>query len=684
MTSARLFAVVLTLVPCTLAAAGEMEGIRVSANPTGFVYETSGRPFVPWGFNYDHDAQGRLLEDYWEKEWPKVEEDFRAIKRLGANVVRIHLQVSRFLDSAETANEASLARLARLVALAEHTHLYLDITGLGCYRIRDVPAWYDRLSEEGRWKAQARFWEAVAQRCAKSPAVFCYDLMNEPNVPGGARQPGDWLGPPFLGNENGFFVQFITLDQKNRTRPAIAREWCHQLATAIRQHDRHRLVTVGLVPWSLDRPGITSGFVPKEIAPEFDFICVHLYPAAGKVGEAVDTLKGFSVGKPVVIEEMFPLACSIGELGSFVDQSTPAASGWIGFYWGKSAEQYRKSATIQDAIVADWLDWFQRHGPPPQRRFILGADISWVQEQEDEGIHFSDRGTTKEILSLLKDRGFNAVRLRVFNNPTAKHGYSAKGYCDLEHTLRMARRIHAAGMQFLLDFHYSDTWADPGHQIKPAAWTDLHGRELEKAVHDYTRDVLLALKKQGTLPQMVQIGNEISNGFLWPDGNVWKSGRWDTFCGLIKAGIAGAKEVDPSLPIMLHLAWGGQNAQSRAFLDRAAGEGVQFDVLGQSYYPKWHGTLDDLKANLTDLAGRYPQKIMVVEYSVPNIRRINDIVRNLPGGKGQGTYIWEPTRWEGPALFDGKGKTKAEIEVYEKMAEEYNSHQNDRPASQGQ
>src|SRR5208282_4441340 len=250
MTSARLFAVVLTLVPCTLAAAGEMEGIRVSANPTGFVYETSGRPFVPWGFNYDHDAQGRLLEDYWEKEWPKVEEDFRAIKRLGANVVRIHLQVSRFLDSAETANEASLARLARLVALAEHTHLYLDITGLGCYRIRDVPAWYDRLSEEGRWKAQARFWEAVAQRCAKSPAVFCYDLMNEPNVPGGARQPGDWLGPPFLGNENGFFVQFITLDQKNRTRPAIAREWCHQLATAIRQHDRHRLVTVGLVPWS--------------------------------------------------------------------------------------------------------------------------------------------------------------------------------------------------------------------------------------------------------------------------------------------------------------------------------------------------------------------------------------------------------------------------------------------------
>ncbi len=671
MTSARLLiAAVIALVPCALAA-GQMDFIRVSENGTGFAGETSSRPFVPWGFNYDHDARGRLLEDYWEKEWPKVEEDFRAMKRLGANVVRIHLQVSRFLDSAETANEASLARLGRLVALAEETHLYLDVTGLGCYRKRDVPAWYDRLSEEGRWKAQARFWEAVAQRCSKSPAVFCYDLMNEPIVPGGARTSGDWLGPPYLGNENGYFVQLISLDQKNRPRPAIAREWCHQLAAAIRKRDRRHLITVGLTPWSLDRPGLTSGFVPKEIAPELDFICVHLYPAAGKVGEAVGALKGFRVGKPVVIEEMFPLACSIEEFGSFVDQSAQTANGWMGFYWGKSAEQYRKSGSVQDAIVAGWLDWFERHGPPRQDRFVLGADISWVQEQEDAGLRFSDGGTQKDICSLLKDRGFNAVRLRIFNNPKVQRGYSANGYCDLGHTLQMARRIRPAGMQFLLDFHYSDTWADPGHQFKPAAWTELHGRELEKAVHDFTRDVLLALKKQGTAPQMVQIGNEISNGFIWPDGNVWKSGRWDIFCGLLKAGISGTKEAEPATKIMLHLAWGGQNAQSRAFLDHAIAEGVQFDCLGQSYYPKWHGRLDDLKANVTDLAGRYPLEIMLVEYSVPNIRKINDIVRILPGGKGLGTFIWEPTRWEGPALFDGKGKAKPEIEVFGKMAEDY-------------
>ena len=157
---------------------------------------------------------------------------------------------------------------------------------------------------------------------------------------------------------------------------------------------------------------------------------------------------------------------------------------------------------------------------------------------------------------------------------------------------------------------------------------------LEKAVHDHTQDVLAALKKQGTAPDMVQIGNEISNGFLWPDGEVWKSGKWDVFCGLIKAGIAGAKEVDPAVKTMIHLAWGGQNAQSRSFLDKALAQGVEFDIIGQSYYPKWHGTLDELKANLTDLAGRYKQDIMVVEYSVPNIREINDIVHGLPGGKG--------------------------------------------------
>ena len=328
--------------------------------------------------------------------------------------------------------------------------------------------------------------------------------------------------------------------------------------------------------------------------------------------------------------------------------------------------------TTMPAVAQQRLAAAGANGPPVSRpAFILGADISWVQQQEDEGVRFSDRGEQKDLLAILKAHGFNCIRLRVFHNPKAAGGYSKKGYCDLDHTLVMAQRIKKAGMQFLLDLHYSDTWADPGHQSKPAAWKDLHGAELEQAVHDYTRDVLTALKKQGTAPDIVQIGNEISNGFLWPDGNVWKSGKWNVFCGFIKAGIAGAREADPSVKIMIHLAWGGQNAQSRSFVDKALAQGVAFDIIGQSYYPKWHGTLDDLRANLTDLAGRYKQAVMVVEYSVPDVRQINDIVRGLPDHKGLGSCIWEPTKWQGPALFDAKGKPKPEIDVYRRMAEDY-------------
>ncbi|MGA2033110.1 MAG: cellulase family glycosylhydrolase [Thermoguttaceae bacterium] len=425
----RIFIVIL----CAAAklAAGEMERVRVADDKRSFVLTASGAKFVPWGFNYDHDENGRLLEDYWEREWSKVEEDFREMKQLGANVVRVHLQFGRFVTGPEKANEANLDRLGRLVALAEKTGLYLDITGLGCYRKRDVPQWYDRLGEQERWGAQARFWEAVAERCAKSPAIFCYDLMNEPVVPGGSRKPGDWLGPPFLGSDSGYFVQCITLDQKERPRPAIAQRWCHKLVAAIRKQDQRHLVTVGLVPWSPDRPGPTSGFVPGEITPEVDFMAVHLYPETGKVKEAIEILKGFSVGKPVVVEEMFPLGCTAAELGSFIDQSKTVVSGWIGFYWGKTPEEYRKSNTIQDAIVLDWLELFQRHGPPAARSpFILGADISWVQQQEDEGVRFSDHGKQQDILAILKHHGFNWIRLRVFHDPKAEKGYSKKGYCN--------------------------------------------------------------------------------------------------------------------------------------------------------------------------------------------------------------------------------------------------------------
>jgi hypothetical protein len=332
--------------------------IRVSGDGRGFIH-SDGRAFRPWGFNYDHDERNRLLEDYWHDEWAKVEADFREMKELGANVVRVHLQLGRFMEAADRPNATNLARLGELCKLAERTGLLLDLTGLGCYKKADVPPWYDALDESERWSVQARFWEAIARTCAASPAVFCYDLMNEPVVPGGRRAPGDWLGPPF-GDR--CFVQFITLDQADRPRPDIARAWVRRLVEAVRAHDRDHMITVGLVDWSLDRPGLTSGFVPQAIVPEVDFLAVHLYPQGGKVDEALETLRGFVFGKPIVIEETFLLSCSGAELRRFLRESRGTAAGWIGFYWGQTPAELSHPKTLSEAITAEWLKIFQEEG----------------------------------------------------------------------------------------------------------------------------------------------------------------------------------------------------------------------------------------------------------------------------------------------------------------------------------
>ena len=353
----RLFSASLFCLYAITVFAADMERIEVSLDRKGFVSQPSGTKFVPWGFNYDHDEEGRLLEDYWEIEWPKVVADFREMHELGANVVRVHLQVGKFLTDRDTPNKKALSKLEQLLKLAEEQRLYLDLTGLGCYHKHDVPAWYDALSEVDRWAAQATFWEAIAQQCESSPAVFCYDLMNEPVVPGGKRNAGDWLGPPFAGKH---FVQVITLNQADRPRHEIAKLWIKTLVSAIRKKDRRHLVTVGLVDWSLDRPGLTSGFPPNKVSDDLDFVCVHLYPESKKLDQAIETLKGFQIGKPVVIEETFPLKSSPEEFAEFIERSRPHATGWIGFYWGKTVAEYREGKTITDAVMLKWLEFFQK------------------------------------------------------------------------------------------------------------------------------------------------------------------------------------------------------------------------------------------------------------------------------------------------------------------------------------
>ena len=329
--------------------------IRPSGDGTHFIHAATGEPFTPWGFNYDHDGPGRLLEEYWHDEWPAVVEDFSEMKGLGANVVRVHLQLDRFMETAERPNRRNLDRLRKLVRLAEETGLYLDVTGLGCYHKQDVPAWYDSLGEAARWEVQARFWKAVAGVCRDSPAIFCYDLMNEPVVSGG-KNADEWLVGEPLGGK--YFVQRITLDPAGRTSEEIAARWVATLSAAIRSVDDRHMITVGVIPWVRTFPGAKPLFYSPEAGGPLDFVSVHFYPGRDQPGKDLADLKVYEVGKPLVIEEIFPLQAGIEQTAAFIQQSRPPADGWMSFYWGTTAEEYEEEGGLKGALIGGWLRRF--------------------------------------------------------------------------------------------------------------------------------------------------------------------------------------------------------------------------------------------------------------------------------------------------------------------------------------
>lgn len=347
------------------AAEVRQRGIELSEDGSTFVYSGTSERFQPWGVNYDHNAHtGELIEDYWTDQWELVEEDFNEIKTLGANTVRVHLQLGRFMKTPTEADPANLAQLTKLLALAEGLGLYLDLTGLGCYHKQDVPEWYDELSEVDRWAVQARFWEAVSGACKDSPAVFCYDLMNEPILPGQDKVETEWLGGELGGK---YFVQRLSLDLAGRTREEVAKAWIDTMISAIRKHDDQHLVTVGVIPWAQVWPQVKPFFYSKEVGADLDFVSVHFYPKKGEVEAALTALAKYDIGKPLVVEETFPLSCSADELEQFIRAgSKDHVDGWISFYWGKTVEEYGKTAeaggdgAIAAAMVKDWLERFQK------------------------------------------------------------------------------------------------------------------------------------------------------------------------------------------------------------------------------------------------------------------------------------------------------------------------------------
>jgi arabinogalactan endo-1,4-beta-galactosidase len=273
----------------------------------------------------------------------------------------------------------------------------------------------------------------------------------------------------------------------------------------------------------------------------------------------------------------------------------------------------------------------------------------------------------------------------------------------------MAKRLQANRIKLLVDFHYSDSWADPSKQNKPAAWSALDFERLKRALYEHTFDVCDRLKAQGTPPDMVQLGNEINSGMLWPDGH---SNNWDNLAELLKEGFRAVKDCSPSTIVMLHIAEGGDNQLARWWFDNAIERSVPFDVIGISYYPYWHGTLLDLQNNLNHIALRYDKDIVVVETAYPFTSTENDgwpniipspnilgypatpqgqmkmlgdvmtIVRAVPNGHGRGAFYWDATwtavpgngwdptdrgsgnGWENQALFDYENRALPAMNLF--------------------
>ncbi len=352
---------VLPLVACS-AAAGEppprtMPRIRAADGGKGFVLAGTDRGFVPWGFNY-LGQHGRLAEDDWHTPagWRRIETDFREMRKLGVNVVRWHLQFETFMQAPDRPDAEQLARLKRLLKLARSTGLYLNLTGLNCFRLKRIPPWYDALSQVDRWKAQAVFWDAVAKTCAGDAVLFCYDLMNEPVV----TKPKEGDHPWVTGELGGFhFVQRISHGRDGRDSKAIAAAWVKLLVGAIRRHDKEALTTVGVIPWAFVWPDAKPVFYSPQALRHLDVVSIHVYPKPGRLDQELKALAVYDLGKPLVIEETFPLRCSIDELDTFIDAASPRVDGWIAHYFGRTIAEHRASTQPHMQAVAHFLEYWR-------------------------------------------------------------------------------------------------------------------------------------------------------------------------------------------------------------------------------------------------------------------------------------------------------------------------------------
>lgn len=373
-----------------------------------------------------------------------------------------------------------------------------------------------------------------------------------------------------------------------------------------------------------------------------------------------------------------------------------------------STKVTKRQCTISfhsDTPTGAWVSFDQMEMNPGRAVLtVMGADISSLKKSEDMGGTYAyEDGTTGDALNILKDHGMNYARIRVWVD-------SPDGYHGKAQLLQMAKRLKEKNIKLLVDFHYADSWADPGKQPKPAAWADLNFDDLKQALYDHTYDICNSLKEQGTPPDMIQIGNEITNGMLWPDGS--NKENFDNLAALLKEGYRAAKDCSPSTLVMLHVDKGGNNEMYRWWFDHIIEREVPFDLIGASYYPYWHGSLADLQNNLNDIALRYDKDIIVVETAYAFTRDDNDsykniirfeerpgypftpegqakmladvmaITRAVPNGHGLGVMWWDATwtavpgngwnplhpdfgnNWENQALFDYENRALPAMNLF--------------------
>lgn len=339
--------------------------------------------------------------------------------------------------------------------------------------------------------------------------------------------------------------------------------------------------------------------------------------------------------------------------------------------------------------------------PPEQTNdFMYGGDFSILKKMYDCGAKYKINGIEKDALEIFTDNGYNYGRLRIFHTPNMEGPV-----CNsLEYTIALAKAIKSAGMKLLLDFHYSDTWADPAHQITPKAWEGLTLEVLADSVYNYSGDVIRAMSKAGVLPDMVQVGNEITPGMMWEQGRIYKDNGedWESFCLLLNAGIDGVKDGfgNIDVPIMIHIDKGGDLTATSKFFSKIEQNNVEYDVIGLSYYPWWHGTFSDLEKNLKWLSDNKEQDIVIVETAYysngyypepgnwvidyqpypPNeqgqynfLTTLDSIAHNYP--KVKGIFYWKPDGLEipesgvtylGRSLFSKDGNAFMGISAWKK------------------